>query len=52
MLRYTLPFLKIDNFYDGGVKLIDECENDPHPGPKSNALAADKIYKILNDKTK
>ena len=49
--EYRPDFIKeIDNFYSDGFKIIDECENDKHPGPLSHIAIAKHIYNILKEK--
>lgn len=44
---YSVENLKIENLYKDGINWIDKATDNGHPGPKSNELVAETIYKIL-----
>lgn len=45
--KFKVPNLKIDNLYKTGLVQLDQCENDSHPGIKSNSATANVIIEIL-----
>lgn len=45
---YPLPQLDIKNLYKEGINWVDKALDNSHPGPKSNAIIANNVVRILN----
>jgi hypothetical protein len=47
--KYKPDFIEIKNLHLDGLDIVDKALDNSHPGPESNRLTSEKIYRILNE---
>jgi hypothetical protein len=47
--KNKLDFIKVNNYYNDGITVLDKATDNMHPGIQSNINTADKIYKIFKE---
>jgi len=45
--KNKLNFIKVNNYYNNGISVLDKAADDLHPGIQSNNHTANTIYKIF-----